>query len=187
MAKQADDAAQERPKDPTKKLRKLVKGTRVVMLTTLTPDGRFRSRPMIAGDLEGGALLFLTRVPTAKTSDIADQQRVHLAFADPDKNRYVSISGQASIQRDAERVRALWAKKHKTWFPGGKKDPDLAVLRVQIDQAEVWDRKANGMVPLLQPTPAPASAGNRRTDREKAEKAAAAAKTEQPVGPGAAG
>jgi general stress protein 26 len=184
MAKQGDDAAQDRPQDPTRRLRKLVKGTRVVMLTTVAPDGRFRSRPMIAGGLEDGALLFLTRVPSAKAADIADQQRVHLAFAEPDKKRYVSISGLASIQRDADRVRELWEKKHKGWFPEGKKDPDLAVLRVQIDQADVWDRKANGMVPLLQPTPATSShGGSRRTDKEKAEKE----KAEQPVGPGALG
>ena len=184
MAKQGDDAGQApAPKDPNRKLRKLVKGARVVMLTTLGPDGRFRSRPMIAGGLEEGALLFLTRVPSAKTADIADQQRVHLAFSDPDKKRYVSISGVASLQRDPERILALWDKKLKAWFPEGKKDPELAVLRVQVDQADVWDRKANGMVPLLQPTPATAPR-NRRTDKEKAE---AAERSEQPVGPGASG
>ena len=186
MAKKGDDGGQAPPKDPSKKLRKLIKGTRVVMLTTVGPDGRYRSRPMIPGDWEDGALFFLTRVPSAKTADIADQQRVHLAYAAPRAKRYVSISGLASIQRDAERVRALWGKEHKAWFPQGKKDPDLAVLRVQIDQADIWDRKANGMVPLLQPAPAPSapapSTGSRRTDKaEKAEKA------EQPVGPGATG
>jgi len=183
MAKKGDDAAQAGPKDPTKKLRKLVKGTGVVMLTTVGPDGRLRSRPMIPGDLREGALFFLTRVPTAKTSDVADQQRVHLACAAPDDDRYASISGVASIVRDPELVKELWGKEYKSWFPEGKKDPDLAVLRVQIDQADVWDRKAKAMVPVLQPAatpPATAPAGRKGDKAGKEEK-------EQPVGPGALG
>jgi general stress protein 26 len=146
-----DERSQERVKDPAKRVRKLIKGARVVMLTTVAGDGRFRSRPMMPGAFDEGALWFLTRVPSAKTADIADNQRVNLAYASAKDDRYVSISGAATIQRDAARVKDLWEREHKAWFPGGKNDPDLAVLRVQVDQVEYWDADTGRMVPVNGP------------------------------------
>lgn len=149
-AKKAEEG-QDRPKDPAKRLRKLIKGARVVMLTTVAPDGRFRSRPMIPGAFDEGSLWFLTRVPSAKTADIADNQRVNLAYSSPKDDRYVSISGAATIVQDGARVRDLWQREHRAWFAGGKNDPELAVLRVQVDQVEYWDGDSGRMVPLSGP------------------------------------
>ncbi|HET8646275.1 MAG TPA: pyridoxamine 5'-phosphate oxidase family protein [Vicinamibacteria bacterium] len=158
------NGGQDRPKDPAKRLRKLIKGARVVMLTTVAPDGRFRSRPMLPGAFEDGSMWFLTRVPSAKTADIADNQRVNLAYSSPKNDRYVSISGAATILHDAARVKDLWEGEHKAWFAGGKNDPELAVLRVQVDQVEFWDGDSGRMVPLTGPfaegaAPAPAAKG----------------------------
>jgi hypothetical protein len=33
----------------------------------------------------------------------------------------------------------LWNKQVEAWFPGGKDDADLALLRVDIDNAELWE------------------------------------------------
>lgn len=148
---EGQDQPRERPKDPAKRLRKLIKGARVVMLTTVSSDGRFRSRPMIPGAFDEGSLWFLTRVPSAKTADIADNQRVNLAYSSPKDDRYVSISGAATIVRDGARVRDLWEREHKAWFAGGKNDPELAVLRVRVDQVEYWDAESGRMVPLSGP------------------------------------
>jgi general stress protein 26 len=149
------EEGQDRPKDPAKRLRKLIKGARVVMLTTVAPDGRFRSRPMIPGAFDEGSLWFLTRVPSAKTADIADNQRVNLAYSSPKDERYVSISGAATIVQDGARVRDLWQREHKAWFAGGKNDPELAVLRVQVEQVEYWDAGSGRMVPLGGPFVSP--------------------------------
>jgi general stress protein 26 len=170
---EGQDQPKERPKDPAKRLRKLIKGARVVMLTTVASDGRFRSRPMIPGAFDAGSLWFLTRVPSAKTADIADNQRVNLAYSSPKDDRYVSISGAATILRDAARVRDLWEREHKAWFAGGKKDPELAVLRVHVDQVEYWDADSGRMVPLSGPF---ASAGSATPSAAPA-----------PVSPGALG
>ena len=149
MAKaKTEEGAAKRPKNAAKRLRKLIKGARAVMLTTQDGEGRFRSRPMLPGAFEDGVLWFLTRLPSAKTAEIADNQRVNLAYASPKSDRYVSISGVASIVRDAGHVRDLWQREHKAWFPGGRKDPDLALLRVQVDQVEYWDADSGRMVPL---------------------------------------
>ena len=129
-----------------RKLRKLIKGTRIAMLTTVASDGRLRSRPMatLKGGFDGD-LWFVTRSAAAKTEEIRDNQHVNVAYADTDDDRYVSISGLASLVKDPAKIQELWSRRLREWLPGGKKDPDLALIRVRIDRAEVWDPKTGSM------------------------------------------
>ena len=136
-------------KGDLKKLRKLIKGARVAMLTTVGPDGTLRSRPMatLKAPFEGD-LWFFTRASAPKADEIRDNDHVNLSFSDGDENRYLSISGTASLVRDTSRLEQLWSGRLKNWFPDGKKDPDLALLRVRVDRAEYWDAKSASMVVL---------------------------------------
>jgi hypothetical protein len=34
----------------------------------------------------------------------------------------------------------------RTWFPKGVSDPEIALLKVEIDQAEYWDAPSSTMV-----------------------------------------
>ena len=45
----------------------------------------------------------------------------------------------------------LWNKQVEAWFPGGKEDPNLALLRFDIDDAEFWesDMSLSGRVKML--------------------------------------
>lgn len=132
-----------------KKLRKLIKGARVAMLTTVAPDGTLRSRPMatLKAPFEGD-VWFFTRATTPKADEIRENDRVNVSFSDGDDNRYLSISGTASLVRDKDRLEQLWSGRLKNWFPDGKKDPDLALLRVRVDRAEYWDKKTAVMIHL---------------------------------------
>jgi general stress protein 26 len=145
-----DDKGSDDPqKGDLKRLRKLIKGARVAMLTTVAPDGALRSRPMatLKAPFEGD-LWFFTRASAPKADEIRDNDRVNVSFSSGDDNRYLSISGTASLVRDKERLEQLWSGRLKNWFPDGKKDPDLALLRVRVDRAEYWDAKTAAMVHL---------------------------------------
>jgi len=45
----------------------------------------------------------------------------------------------------------LWSKPVEAWFPGGKSDPSLALLRFDIDDAELWesDMSLTGKLKML--------------------------------------
>jgi general stress protein 26 len=148
MAKKAD--APEAPIErEVRKLRKLIKSTRIAMFTTVASDGRLRSRPM--ANLKGGFdgdLWFVTRGTAPKAEEIKDNQHVNIAYADPEAERFVSISGLASVVREPAKLADLWSRRLRAWFPAGKKDPELALIRVRIDRAEVWDSKSATMVHL---------------------------------------
>ncbi len=139
----------DRGRGDVKRLRKLIKNTRTAMLTTVAADGTLRSRPMatLKARFEGD-LWFVTRASAPKADEIKDNQNVNLAYSSPDDERFVSVTGTASLVRDPAKLQEMWSGRLKEWFPHGKKDPDLALIRVRVQQAEFWDPKTGKMVRL---------------------------------------
>ena len=123
------------------KLRELVKDIDFCMLTTVNEQGDMHSRPMSSnGDIDAeGNLWFFTGVSSHKVNEIKQKNRVNVSFADPDNQRYVSITGRAELVRDRNKIAELWQPEFKMWFPEGKDDPEVSLLRVSLEKAEYWD------------------------------------------------
>lgn len=133
------------------KLRELIDDINVAMVTTVTPDGILRSRPMVTQEFQSeGELWFFTADDSGKARDLAEEQAVNVCYAEPKDQRYISISGNATIVRDREKAKELWKPVLKAWFPKGLDDPHLALLRVRIEAAEYWDISANRMKQLFE-------------------------------------
>lgn len=132
--------ADQRDSKDARKLWDMVDQIRIAMLTTMD-GGVLRSRPMECMLAEGnGVLWFFTNISSHKTSEVSTQQQVNLGFADTVKQNYVSISGRASVVRDQAKAKELWTEDQRAWFPRGLEDPDLGLLRIEVEQAEFWDR-----------------------------------------------
>jgi len=128
------------------KLRDLIKGIDIAMLTTIdTTDGTLRSRPMSTnGDVEfDGDIWFFTYASAHKVDEIEANPQVNAAFARPDKQDYVSLSGKAELVKDRTKIEELWKPQLKAWFPKGTDDPDIALLKVSVEKAEYWDAPAS--------------------------------------------
>lgn len=136
--------------EAVEKLRQLITDIDFAMLTTVAEDGQLRSRPMSTQqfDTQSGELWFFTADDSAKTGEIAHDQKVGLSYAAPNKQDYVSISGRARIVRDKAKMAELWSAAVKIWFPKGLEDPHLALLCVEIEAAEYWDSPSGMMVQL---------------------------------------
>src|SRR4051812_16296179 len=133
------------------KLQSLVESIDVAMVTTVTPDGTLRSRPMVTREFnDDGELWFFTADDSEKAGDLAAEHGVNVSYADPKEHRYVSVSGNAAIMHDAEKATELWHPMVKPYFPRGLEDPHLALLRVRIETAEFWDAATSKMVQLFQ-------------------------------------
>lgn len=50
--------------------------------------------------------------------------------------------------KDKARAKELWNPIYKAWFPDGLDDPNLALIRVDVDQAEYWDSPNSKVVQL---------------------------------------
>ncbi len=136
------------------KLWDMIRDIRFGMLTSRSADGVLRSRPLttqnraLDEDAQGSLWFFVSRASEV-ASDIADDPLVNVAYADTDKDRYVSIAGSARLVTDVRRAEAMWSVAAKAWFSGGPTDPDLQLVAVRIDAAEYWDVKTNKAVQLL--------------------------------------
>jgi general stress protein 26 len=59
---------------------------------------------------------------------------------------YLSISGPASVTRDMARTTELWNSEQQAWWPGGPDDPNVQLMRVELERAEMWDGPASSAV-----------------------------------------
>ena len=126
------------------RLATIIRKIRIAMLTTLTDDGAFRSRPITThGARFDGDLWFLTRVDAAKLDELEQHPRVGVSYASPTDNTYVSLSGTARISLDRAKARELWDPSYAMWFPGGPTDPELALVKITIELAEYWAAPAH--------------------------------------------
>ena len=127
------------------KLRELVKDIDFCMLTTIDENGDPHSRPMSSnGDIDpDGDLWFFTNLSSHKVTEIENLPKVNLSFADPDNQRYISITGVADLVRDRKKIEELWRPEFKIWFPKGKDDPEIALLRITLQKGEYWDNPSS--------------------------------------------
>jgi general stress protein 26 len=52
---------------------------------------------------------------------------------------FACLAGTLAQDNDPAMIDKLWNKQVEAWFPGGKSDPNLALLRFDIDSAELWE------------------------------------------------
>ncbi|MGF7217564.1 general stress protein 26 [Spirosoma lacussanchae] len=138
--------------DQLEKVRKMVGDIRIAMMTTVDEEGHLQSRPMAVLQMdEDGTLWFFTQKTSPKVDQIEQHDRqVNIAFANVSDADYVSISGTAEEFHDQAKIDELWNPQAKAWFPNGKDDPNLTLLKVHTRMAEYWDSNDSTMVRLFQ-------------------------------------
>ncbi len=123
-----------------KKLADMMKGIKFAMLTTVEEDGSLHSRPMTTQEVEfDGDLWFFTRADAPKVWEAGHHRQVNVSFADPDKSKFISASGTARLVRDRAKMEELWKAPYKIFFPQGLEDPEIALLKINVEKAEYWD------------------------------------------------
>jgi general stress protein 26 len=129
------------------KIGELIKDIRMAMMTTVDADGSLHSRPMATQEREfDGTLYFLTGKNSHKVDEIRQDSHVNIAYANADKNQWVSVAGTVTASRDQAMIEELWSPFHKAWFPTGKSDPNISVLRVEVESVEYWEATSSKMV-----------------------------------------
>jgi len=143
-----------------KNLGSFIADVRFAMLTTVAQDGTIDSRPMATQKKEfAGVLWFLTARDSRKVDEVAADEHVALMYADPRNQSYVTVKGRANLSRDKAKIHELWNPMYKAWFPGGEDDPQIRVLRVDVDEAEYWEASDSKIVRSLKYLAAAATRG----------------------------
>lgn len=134
------------------KVLNIIEDIRIAMMTTVDEQGNLVSRPMAVQQVdEDGTIWFFTKRSAPKVDQIDQHDhRINLSFAAVSDADYVSISGKAEEFDDQTKIDELWNPIAKAWFPEGKDDPELTLLKVHIDMAEYWSANDSRMIRLIQ-------------------------------------
>lgn len=88
---------------------------------------------------------------TGRDNRLAPGGKAMAQFVSKGHDFFGCLSGTVTLDNDPAQIDKLWSKGVEAWFPGGKSDPNLALLRFDVDSAELWeaDVSLTGMVKML--------------------------------------
>lgn len=76
---------------------------------------------------------------TTKDHCLAQMGAATATFAGKGHQIFARFSGIISEERNRARLDKQWSNTIEAWFPGGKNDPDLIMLRMDLGKAEIWN------------------------------------------------
>jgi general stress protein 26 len=131
------------------KLHQKIKDLPVAMLTIINRDGCLHSFPMYTVQTEcEGSVWFFAGFDAQRKKEIEYHKQVNLSYSSPEKGIYVSISGKVEFVNDKDKMKELWKPEFQTWFPRGQYDPNLSLLRIDMEEAFYWDERERHMASL---------------------------------------
>jgi general stress protein 26 len=123
---------------PQRHLNDLLKNFSTAMMITRSGDRSMHGRPMSIAEIGGdGGLYFATSLDSGKLRDIELDPEVTLIFQGD--SVYISLQGAACLSTDPALISRLWSEAWRVWFPEGKNDPSLVILKIDPQDAEYWD------------------------------------------------
>lgn len=82
-----------------------------------------------------GAIWFFTR----RNHPLAGGGVATATFSAKDHQLFSRFTGLLSEETSRERLDKQWSSVIDAWFAGGKDDPELLMLRMDLGQAEIWN------------------------------------------------
>ncbi|WP_144999875.1 pyridoxamine 5'-phosphate oxidase family protein [Kocuria rhizophila] len=127
------------------KVRDIIKGTRIAMLTHVDENGRLVSKPMATQEVDfDGTVRFIAERASDQGMDIQKNPNVNLAYSG--NGAWVSLSGKARIVNDTDKLRELWSSFTGSWLEGGPENPNNVLIEIDADTAEYWDTPGGSKV-----------------------------------------
>ncbi len=118
-------------------LYEVVNDFEVAMLVTQTAHA-MHARPMAVASLDEGLGVYLvTALNSLKVDEISANPKALLTFQSARK--FASVRGELTVLHDQPLVERMWKESWKVWFPEGKSDPNIALLKFTAHNGEYWD------------------------------------------------
>jgi general stress protein 26 len=92
---------------------------------------------------EHGPIWFFTSKDNGLVKAMASGHRAVAHFVSKGHDVFASISGDLTLDNDPATIDKLWNKFVAAWYPGGKSDPNLQLIRLDADMAEIWLNENN--------------------------------------------
>lgn len=99
-------------------------------------------RPMtvqIDGEADHGPLWIFSARDTALVEALSGNHDAFISFASKGHALFATIGGRLTLDNDKAVIDRLWNRFVAAWYEQGKDDPKLALLRFDVEEAEVWE------------------------------------------------
>ena len=118
-------------------LYEVVKDFGEAMLVTHSAQG-IHARPMAIAHLDENMTAYLlTDLNSIKIQEISANSHALLTFQSARK--FATVTGELAVDEDRALIETLWKEIWKVWFPLGKTDPNIALLKFTAHKGEFWD------------------------------------------------
>ncbi|MDO5668704.1 MAG: pyridoxamine 5'-phosphate oxidase family protein [Corynebacterium sp.] len=128
---------------------KEMRNERFVMLTSKSDTGKLHSHPMTPLEVTDTAdAYFFIKLDTGHADNLRHDPQVNLAFTD--NSTWLSVAGTVDFLEGEEKNRKVeehWSEATEAFYTG-KNDPQLGVIRVTTDTAQLWNQQG-GMIGAL--------------------------------------
>lgn len=119
------------------------------MLTTSGEGGRLVSRPMTPlGDRFEGRFVFATEIENPVVGEVRAQPQANVSLMHEGDNHFLSAAGRARVETDRAQIARYWSPALDAFFKGGKDDPRVCLIVVEVDEAAYWDGPGNMLTKL---------------------------------------
>ena len=96
-------------------------------------------QPMTAfSEPDLGSIWFFVRRDNDLVRSLVQGGKAMFNLVSRDRDFWAHLSGTVTEQHDGARIDKYWSPVVAAWFPEGKDDPELTLLRFDADDAEVW-------------------------------------------------
>jgi len=85
---------------------------------------------------------FYTYRDTDLVRDVGAGHAAMFCLVSKDREIYACFGGELSEAHDPERMDRYWGPVVAAWYPEGRKDPRLTMLRLDLHDAQVWVSEA---------------------------------------------
>lgn len=114
----------------------------MTVMLVLCNEADDRSRPMTAqidGDADAGPIYFFGGKDSSLYTKMGTSSApAEFTLVPKGHDLFAAVEGELSVCHDNAVLERLWNPFVAAWYPGGKDDPNLVLLKMEIGDAKVW-------------------------------------------------
>ena len=129
------------PQELRERLWKEIDEARIVMLGLVGGEPHHMQPMAVFGDKTGDALWFFTKTDTDLVHQTGSRHDAMVCLMAKDMEFQACIHGDLVPDTDRVKMDAFWSPFVSAWYPDGKDDPDLIMMRLDPKDARVWVSK----------------------------------------------
>ncbi|QRM56602.1 pyridoxamine 5'-phosphate oxidase family protein [Sinorhizobium sp. BG8] len=89
-------------------------------------------------DRQSATIWFFTKTDAEIVHAIGPASRAHFCVVGKDQDYHACLSGRIEVRKDPVKIDEYWSSIVEAWFDHGKNDPQLTMIALRLDDAEIW-------------------------------------------------